>query len=321
MKIHGVKFLIFILSGILCFFSVSEMEAAVTYPSKPIRLIVTSSAGGGEDVEARGIAPYLEKHLGVRIFVEDQPGAGGKIAFERFQKTAPDGYTLITYSFPKNIIMEYMTKTNYRSRDFTPILIWSRVDTFISVHADTWKTFGEFIKAAQSRTLSAAIPGKGGINHVTGLMLIDKLGIKVTWVPYEAGAAGYAALAGKHIDVAFGSSTGLVGLVDAGKLRILTCLSDKRNPYLPDIPTPRELGVDVSAILQLRGVEAPPNTPPAIAKVLEEAFSKAVKEPGFIDWAKKNKVVLTPMGSKEFHSVKEDTHLKVEKFQNMLKEE
>lgn len=77
----------------------------------------------------------------------------------------------------------------------------------------------------------------------------------------------------------------------------------------------------MSAVLQLRGVEAPPNTPPAITKVLEEAFSKAVKEPGFIEWAKRNKVVLTPMGSKEFSGTKEDAYLKLEKYQNMLKEE
>lgn len=121
MTAHCFRLLVLLITGIVYFFPVFETHAASNYPSKPIRLIVTSSAGGGEDVEARGIAPYLEKHLGVRIFVEDQPGAGGKIAFEKFQKTAPDGYTIITYSFPKNIIMEYMTKTNYRSRDFTPM--------------------------------------------------------------------------------------------------------------------------------------------------------------------------------------------------------
>ena len=321
MAVLCFKVLVLFLTGIVYSFPVIETHAGTPFPSKPVRLIVTSSAGGGEDVEARGIAPYLEKHLGVRIFVEDQPGAGGKIAFEKFQKTPPDGYSLITYSFPKNIMMEYMTKTNYRSRDFVPIFIWSRVDAFISVHTDTYKTFDEFIKAAQSRTLSVGIPGKGGINHLTGLMMIDKLGIKVTWVPYEAGAASYAALAGKHIDVAFGSNTGLVGLVDAGKLRILACLADKRNPYFPDIPTPRELGVDVSPVVMLRGVEAPPGTPPAIAKVLEEAFSKVVQDPDYIGWAKRNKVVLAPMGSREFRTLVEETYLQVEKFQHMLKEE
>ncbi len=313
---------LFVLSLVcgLIFLPVSAMAAGAPFPSKPVTLIVTSTVGGGEDLEARGIAPYVEKYLGVRVLIENQPGAGGKIAFEKFQKAAPDGYNLITYSFPKSIIMEYMTNTGYRTREFVPILIWSRVDAYISVNSETWKTFDELIKAAKTRTLSAAIPGKGGINHLTGLMLIDKLGIKVTWVPYEAGAGGYAALAGKHVDVGFGSSTGLFPLVDAGKLRILVCLSDKRNPYSPEIPTPRELGVDVSPVVQLRGVEAPPKTPPAIIKVLEQAFSKAVNDPGYIEWAKKNRVVLIPLGSEEFRKIVEETYRTVEKFQQMLRE-
>jgi len=71
--------------------------AQSTFPKKPIKIIVTADAGGGEDTEARGIAPYVQKHLGVSVLIENQPGAGGKIAFEKFQRTEPDGYTLITF--------------------------------------------------------------------------------------------------------------------------------------------------------------------------------------------------------------------------------
>ena len=271
-------------------------------------------------MEARGVAPYLEKYLGVRVIIEDQPGAGGRIAFEKFQKTAPDGYSLITSSFPKSIIMEYMTKTGYKTKDFTPVFIWSRMDSYLSVNAETWKTFDEFMKAAKSRTLSVGMPGRGGTNHLSGLMMIDKLGINVKWIPYEAGANAYAALAGKHIDVAMGSNTGLTGLLDAGKLRSLMICSNRRNPYLPDIPTPKELGIDIDPVVVSRGVEAPPNTPLTVLNVLEQAFRKVVKDPGFIDWAKKNKVVLTPMAGKEFRKIVDETYPTVEKFQNLLKE-
>jgi len=70
------------------------------FPSKSIKLIVTAAAGGGEDMEARAIAPFVEKHLHAQIVIENQPGAGGKIAFEKFQNTAPDGYTLVIRSSP-----------------------------------------------------------------------------------------------------------------------------------------------------------------------------------------------------------------------------
>src|SRR3990167_7302977 len=98
--------------------------SAADYPSKPIKLIVTAGAGGGEDTEARAIAPFVEKHLKTQIVIENQPGAGGKIAFEKFQTVAPDGYTLITYTFPKSVIIEYQGKTGFKTRDFTPIFAW-----------------------------------------------------------------------------------------------------------------------------------------------------------------------------------------------------
>ncbi len=125
-----------------------------SFPRKPVKIIVTADAGGGEDTEARGIAPYVQKHLGVNVLIENQPGAGGKIAFEKFQRTEPDGYTLITYTFPKSIIIEYLDKTTrYRTRDFTPVYAWSRSNQLLLVHADAWKSFDEFLKAAKARTL------------------------------------------------------------------------------------------------------------------------------------------------------------------------
>ncbi len=306
---------------LLCFSSWAPAARGAAFPSKPVKIIVTSSAGGGEDMEARGVAPFLEKYLGVRVIIEDQPGAGGRIAFEKFQKAAPDGYSLITSSFPKSIIVEYLTKTGYRTKDFTPVFVWSRMDSYLTVSSETWKTFDEFMKAARSRTLTVGMPGRGGTNHLSGLMMIDKLGINVKWIPYEAGAAAYAALAGRHIDVAMGSNVGLTGLLDAGKVRSLMICSSKRNPYLPDIPTPKELGININPVVVNRGVEAPPNTPPAIVSTLEQAFNKVVADPGFISWAKNNKVVLTPMTAKEFRKIVDETYPMVEKYQNLLKEE
>ena len=310
----------FILLGLIISLLIVRDANCREYPVKPIKLVVTSSAGGGEDLEARGIAPFLEKYLGTRVIIENQPGAGGKIAFEKFQKTPPDGYTLITSSFPKSVIMEYMGQTGYRTRELTPIFAWSRFDAFITVHRDSWRTFEEFIKAAKTKRLAAGIPGIGGTNHLTGLMMIDKLGIKVTWIPYESGANSYAALAGKHIDVAFGSAAGLVPLVEAGKLRMLVCLSKKRNPYFPDVPTPRELGYDIVPITTIRGAEAPPKTSVRTVKVLEEAFRKVVNDPKYLDWAKRNKVVIAPLDSREFGKAIEEAYTVIEKYQPMLKE-
>jgi len=316
-----IKLIVMLILGGLGFSLGPAVAGSADFPQKPLKLVVTASAGGGEDMETRGILPYVEKYLGTSLIIENQPGAGGKIAFEKFQKTKPDGYTLIVYSFPKSIIMEYLSKTNYRTKDFTPVFFWSRTDNFVVVNSETWQTFEDLVKTAKTKTISIGIPGIGGNSHLSGLMLFDKLGIKANWVPYEAGAASFAALAGKHLDAAIGSSiTTLAPLVDAGKLRLITCLSDKRDPFFPDVPTPKELGFNINLVVPLRGVEAPPHTPPALVKKLEEAFSKAAKDPGFIAWAKKNKVVLNPVNANNFRKIVDETYTVIEKVQHMLRE-
>src|SRR3989304_5781470 len=94
------------------------------FPKKSVKIIITSGVGGGEDSDARALAPFLQKQLGVNVLIENQPGAGGKIAFERFQKTEPDGYSVVLYNFPKSIIIEYMGKVNFNTRDFIPTSSW-----------------------------------------------------------------------------------------------------------------------------------------------------------------------------------------------------
>ncbi|MBI5445043.1 MAG: tripartite tricarboxylate transporter substrate binding protein [Deltaproteobacteria bacterium] len=298
----------------------SHSGHAADFPKKPIKLIVTAAAGGGEDSEARAIAPFVEKYLGTQVQIENQPGAGGKIAFEKFQKAEPDGYTLITYTFPKSIIIEHQGKTNFRTKDFTPIFAWSRSSQLLVVNADTWKTFDEFRKAAKAKPLAGGLSGRGSTTHLVGLIAMDELDLKPNWVPYEGSAGSVTALAGKHLDFTICLAASAASLVQAGKLRPLLLFADKRDPYLPDVPIPKEVGLDMTYLPSLRGVEAPPNTPAAVIKILEEAFSKAAKDPGFLEIAKKKQVIVHPVSSQEFAKAVADAYPKIQKFEAMLKE-
>jgi tripartite-type tricarboxylate transporter receptor subunit TctC len=286
------------------------------FPSKSVTLIVTADVGGGEDTEARGIAPHLGKHLGVKVLIENQGAAGGKIAFERFMKTKPDGYTLITYTLPKSIILEYTEKVSFKTKEYTPVYTWSYTNQILAVNAETWKTFDEFLKAAKAKTLAGGV--SGGHSVLGGLVAADELGIKVNWVPFEGSSGSLAALAGKHIDFMITLSTSVVPLVEAGKLRPLVLFSNERDPYLPNVPCTKELGVRVTPIPGIRGIEAPPGTPSAIVKVLAEALAKAVKEPGFIEFAKKRKMDIHPLNGQEFGAQIAEAYPLVEKYQNML---
>ncbi|MDP2645803.1 MAG: tripartite tricarboxylate transporter substrate binding protein [Desulfobacterales bacterium] len=316
---HLSKLLFFLFVAAIGLLLVCPSADSQDFPQKPVKLIATARAGGGEDVEARAVAPFLEKQLGVSVQVENQPGAGGKIAFEKFQKTEPDGYSLIVTTFPKSIIIEYMGKVGYKTADFTSVFSWSRGNQLLVVHGDSWKTFDEFLKAAKAKTLAGGLSGRGSTTHLAGLVAVDELGIKVNWVPYEGAAGSVAALAGKHLDFTICLATSAVPLIRSGKLRPLMLFGDKRDPYLPDVPIPADLGFNITALPAMRIAQAPPKTPPAIVKRLEDAFSKVVQEPGFIEWAKKRRAVLHPTGSQELAKIVTMTYSKVEKFQEMFK--
>jgi tripartite-type tricarboxylate transporter receptor subunit TctC len=287
------------------------------FPERTIKII---TGPGREDADVREIAPYVRKYLGVDVLIENIAGFWGKIAFEKFQRTEPDGYTLISYTFPRSIIIENMSETNFRTKDFTPIFAWSVGNQLLVVPPDTYKTFDEFLKDAKTKTLTGAIPVRGGTSHLAGLLLADGLGINVNWMSYEGSASSIAALARKDVDFTICLATALPSWIRAGKIRLLAVLPDRRGSYFPDIPTLKELGYDISYVTIRHVVEAPPDTPPHIVRVLEEAFSRAVKEPAYIEWAKKNYVIIDPLSAQEFCKEVAESYPRVEKIKGMLKE-
>ncbi len=292
------------------------------FPKKPIKIVVPAGPGG-EDAEIRGIAAYVQKYLGVDVLIENIVGLWGKSAFEKFQRTEPDGYTLISYSFPRSIIIENMGETNFRTKDFTPIFAWSIGNQLLAVPPDTYNTFDEFLRDAKTKTLMGAIPVRGGTCHLAGLLLANGLEINVNWIPYEGSALCIAALARKDVDFTICLATVLPSSMRAGKIRLLTMLPDRRGPrgpYFPDIPTLKELGYDIMYVTVRHVVEAPPKTPPHIVRVLEEAFSRAVKDHAYIEWARKNHVVIDPLSAQEFSKEVAEAYPRIEKFKEMFKE-
>ncbi len=291
------------------------------FPTKPIKVMLASGPGGGNDVVARGFLPYVQQHLKVNVSIDYQQGAGGKIALDKLYRADPDGYTLLLDSFPRSVIVEYMGGTTFKTKDFVPVFVVGPTSQVFIVHADNWKTFGDFIKAAKAKTMAGGLPGRGTTNHLAGLVLMDKLGLKVNWVPFAAAAEATAALAGKHIDFSLILPTSAVSLIKAGTLRPLLNLMENRDPFFPDIPIPKDLNLDISIVPVLYGIIAPPKTPEAIVKVLEEGFSKAAKEPAFLEWAKTGQINIHPQSGKEFEKIiRGNYYPSVEKFQAFLKE-
>ncbi len=287
------------------------------FPNKTIKILVPAGPGC-EDTEARGIASYVQKHLRVRVSVENQVGFWGKVAFEKFQSAEPDGYTLISYTFPRSIIIENMGQTHYRTKDLTPVFSWSIGNQLLVVPPGTYGSLEEFVKIGKTKTITGAIQVTGGTCHLAGLLLADGLGINVSWVNYEGSASSLAALARKEVDFTICLAAALPSWIRARKVSLLALLPDRRGSYFQDIPTLKELGYDIQSVTVRHVVEAPPSTPSHIVKVLEEAFSKAVRDRAYIDWAKKNNVVIDPLNAQEFGAVVTEAYPHIEKFRGIL---
>lgn len=304
--------------GLLFLFNAGNSLGA-NFPEKPIKIMIAFPAGSGIDSEVRGTTPYLQKHLGVRVIIENIPGADGKIGLTKLWKMKPDGYNLIMQTTTMSLIGEFMLNPEYRMLDFSYIYSWSQTNQVLVVNSETYKTFGEFIKAAKSQLLSAGIPGRGSTGHLCLLMMMEEMGIKVNWVPFDGAGGALTALAGKHIDFAVTSTTTALPLVKAGKLKPLMVLANGRDSVFPDAPMPKDLGYNIEAVPLIRGMNGPPKMDGNVIKILEDAFSKVVKEPEYLAWAKLRMMDIVPLRHEEYRKAIEKQRKEIEKHKNMLK--
>ena len=276
--------------------------AAADFPSKPIRFIVPYAPGSGNDIQTRGLAPYLEKYLGQTVTIENRPGADGRLALNEAWKSPADGYTIVNAGMPTPIINEKLYSVNYKTKEFTHIYAWSQDNLALVANAENWKTLKEFIADARTKTLAGGITGIGSVSQIAGLSLAEVAGMKqVNWVPFKGGAETVTNVAGKHIDFGITTTSSAKGLADAGKIRILMIFADEKDPMFPDAPLPAEAaGLDLVGMPVVRGALAPPGVPADIAGVLRDAFGKAVKDPEFVAWAKKARIEIQPMDHERF---------------------
>lgn len=298
-----------------------EKVFGANFPEKPIKVIVPFGPGAGVDTEARGIVPYVEKHIGTKVIIENVSGADGKIGLTKVWRAKPDGYTLVIHTTTMSLIGEALFDPEYRILDFSRIFSWTLFNQVLVVNSEEWKTLDEFVKTGHTRPLSVGMPGRGSASHLMGLILVDGLGIKSNWVPFDGGPQAITALAGKHIDFATVATTTALPLVKAGKLRPLLVLGDQKDYIFPGIPLAKELGYKFPVIPAIRGVDGPPQMGLPIIKIIEGAFAKAIKEQGYITWAQKRMVDIVPLNHEEYQKAIETQKKEVEKYKGLLRGE
>ena len=252
------------------------------YPTKPIRLVVPFTPGGGVDINARLVAQKLTEYLGQQIIVESRPGAGTNIGNEYVAKSAPDGYTLLINSGAVAINMALYKNLNYNSpKDFVPVSLFSESPNVLVVHPSLpVKSARELVALAKSRpgAMNFSSSGSGTTQHLSGELFNLRTGVKIIHVPFRGTAPSLTAVVGGEIEVTFANIPAISGFVKAGRLRPLATTGLKRAAQMPDIPTLKEQGMDVEVTVRY-GIFAPSATPRDVVNILAAAIAKAARSP------------------------------------------
>lgn len=255
---------------------------AQSYPTKPIRLIVPFTPGGGVDINARLVGPKITEYLGQPVIVESRPGAGTNIGNEFVAKSPPDGYTLLLNSGPLAINMALYKNLNYDTlRDFVSISLFSEAPNVLVVHPSLpVKTAKDLVALAKAKpgALNFSSSGSGSTQHLSGELFNLRTGTKLAHIPFKGTAPSLTSVVGGEVMVTFANIPAISGFLKAGRLRPLATTSLKRAAQLPEVPTLKEHGIDVEVTVRY-GIYAPIATPKDIVNTLAGAIAKAARSP------------------------------------------
>lgn len=256
------------------------------YPTRPISVIVSFAAGGGTDLGARTLLPYVEKELGVPMTVINKPGAGGWVGWLDLMNAKPDGYTIAMINTP-NLITGYLDpKQNYKFDLNSFSLIGNQVTDagVIAIRKDEkrFKTMKELVEYAKKNEVTITSTGIAGDDHIASLKLNKGQGTKFNAVHNKGVAESITAVLGGHVDVLFANVGEVTTLHNNKEINVLAVMAEKRAKSLPDVPTLKELGLGEIYSWSARGFSAPKGVDPEKMKILTAAFEKAINNPEHI---------------------------------------
>lgn len=263
--------------------ALAQLACAQSWPSKPIRYVVPFPPAGATDILARIVAEKISGPLGQQVVVENRAGAATMIGIEAVARAAPDGYTLllanstlsILPSMRKNVRMEVL-------RGVTPItLVASNPQILVTHPSLPTKNLRELIALAKAQPgkLDYASGGYGGNPHMCMELFLSMAGLKIVYVPYKSGNAGFADVLAGQVPVMMASILTALPQVRASRLRAYGVTTKERSAAAPDIPTIAEAGVPGYEATQWFGVLAPTGTPRDIINRLHGELLRVLKDP------------------------------------------
>ncbi|HWD22568.1 MAG TPA: tripartite tricarboxylate transporter substrate binding protein [Burkholderiales bacterium] len=268
---------------LLAAFAFCGTSLAQSYPTKPVRFIVSFPPGGSSDLIARAIAPHMSSRLGQPVVVENRPGAGGMIGVDAVAKAAPDGYTIglaAAGALSSNISL-YPSMPFHPEKDLAPISTLAMIPFFLIAHPSQPATLKEVIARARSApgALSFGHGGSGSTMHLSGELLNMLAGVKIQAVPYKGSGPVSADVLGGQVPLGVVDVPSAIAHVRAGKLRALAVTSKQRISAAPEVPTFEEAGVPGYEAIGWFGTVAPAATPRPIVNRLNAEIRAALAAP------------------------------------------
>jgi tripartite-type tricarboxylate transporter receptor subunit TctC len=262
--------------------TVTRCAWAQTYPTRPVRLIVASAAGGPTDILARLMGQRLSERLGQQFIIENRPGGSNNIGTEAVVRSPADGYTLLLANFVNAANATLFEKLNYNFiRDIAPVASLTRLALVMEVHPSLpVTTIPEFIAYAKANPgkISMASGGNGTSGHVAGELFKMMAGIDMLHVPYRGNAPALTDLISGQVQVMYDTTPTSIEYIRAGKLRALAVTTATRFPELPEIPTVGEFVSGYEAT-GWYGIGAPKNTPPETIEKLNKEINVILTDP------------------------------------------
>ncbi len=255
---------------------------AQEWPSRPVRIMVGSSPGGGTDAMARAVADRLGPLLKQSVVVENTPGASNTLAAD-FTAKSTDGHTLVMGVSTAHAIAPHLLKLGYdNNKDLVPVaFVGSVPNVLVANTALPAATVGDLVKLARSKPgqLNYATSGAGSTQHIAAELFKDATGTFITHIPYRGSGPALIDLIAGQVQISFDTMPSVIGHIRNGKVKALAVAAARRNPQLPDVPTMAEAGVQGVEMSAWYGIYMPASTPKAVIERVNAEVNKVIAMP------------------------------------------
>ena len=269
---------------------------AAEYPERAIEILVPFGAGGGSDTAARAVVEGMKPQLKNGVVVNNMPGGGATKGMLYVSQQPADGYSVLAVT-TSHLIDAVKPKTRaHILRDFDPLCRIQWDTSAVTISGDSqFKTLADLIEWGKKnpKGLKFAGTSPGGWSEIQTVAFFKKSGVQVTFVPFDSGAEIKAAILGGHITGAVEELAETLPLIEAGKLKSLCVIMEKRHPALPNVPCSKELGIDYTHGL-MRAWAVKKGTPPERQKFLLDVITKSLDNPMYVKFIKDNQLDARP---------------------------